>query len=126
MSRKHSLELNTYALDDKRNENPEKRKVSLYGLSKAIDPQTLATILDDYNNSFDNMLERGKKVGRELHRSHRTVQRNHVLFLLGVLSGLGEQYPDGWYDPRNEKAVETADKIRRMVEEGDLLCGPMV
>ncbi len=124
---KFDMIVNTYDPADRRGENPEERKVYLSSVARALrtDPAQVAALLDDYVNVFADHLELGRKVGREMHRSHRTLQRSEVLFLLGMLCGLAEQWPD-WTDPRNERAIEAANKVRELVEAGELYCGPMV
>ena len=122
---KYFVKMDVYEADDKKCENPQEMRVSMYNLSKVLQPENVAQILDDMNNTFDNTFKKGQELGRELHRSHRTVQRNHVMWALGILCGMAEQWPD-WVDPRNHTAIETSDRIRRLLEEGELPFGPMV
>ena len=87
----------------------------------AKDAETMAEVLEDYLNRFSD--PGGRAVGLKLATSHPTLQRSAVVWLLGVICGLGDQR---YTDPRNKTAIETAQKIRRMAQDGDLPVGPFV
>jgi hypothetical protein len=100
-------------------------EVGLMDLSRALDIESMAALIDNYNNSFENPLERGQKTGRELQKAHRTLQRNAVMWALGIVAGLGET-DITWTDARNRDAIFTAIKIREMMEAGALNCGAAI
>jgi hypothetical protein len=52
--------------------------------------------------------------------THRTLQRLAICFAFGIIAGLSEQEHT---DPRNETAIQTAKKIKAMIDKGELLFG---
>jgi hypothetical protein len=98
-------------------------EVSVHGLARAITPVQFAHMMEDYVNVMGDGYKRGRDVGENLTYSHRTLQRSAILFFLGAIVGLSEQEHT---DARNETAIETAQKIAQMVENGELPFGPFV
>lgn len=64
------------------------------------------------------LMQRNPDTGRE-EPSGETIS----IYALGLIIGLSEQQ---YSDARNETAIETAKKLARMVEEGDLPLGSYV
>lgn len=109
---KYELELTHYDYDEK--ETVSDGAVSIRDIARALDPETLAELLDDYVNNFSSGYKRGRKTGHALRSHHRTLQRSVITELIGVISGLSEQE---YTDPRNEKAIELAKKVKALYEE---------
>jgi len=85
--------------------------------------QDFARLLDDYLNAGGKQFPDGQRVGLELRKTHRTLQRQVVAFCLGIICGISEQE---YTDPRNETAIATAKKIFEMVSNGELPVGPFL
>lgn len=83
----------------------------------------MAESIDRFLNSFNNPSLTGIEVGKELRTTHRTLQRSAVAFALGILEGISEQERT---DARNEVAIQTAKKIKKMRDDGDLPLGSFI
>lgn len=83
----------------------------------------MAESIDRFLNNFNNPSHTGIEVGKELRTTHRTLQRSAVAFALGILEGISEQERT---DARNEVAIRTAKKIKKMREDGDLPLGSFI
>jgi hypothetical protein len=98
--------------------------------SETLSAHTLARSMtsDNFTSLFDNFLNlggkdfrEGKEIGLQLRFTHRTLQRLAICFALGIIAGLSEQE---YTDPRNETAIQTAQKIAQMLEAGEFPLGP--
>lgn len=107
-----------------KNEDVEIGMVSTSTLAQSMTPEDLANLLDDYlNRNGSWRVEAGRKVGEELRFTHRTLQRLAVGFALELLAGISEQERT---DPRNEVAIETAKKVKKMMDAGELPIGAYI
>lgn len=98
-------------------------QVSIYQIAKNMTLEQFASFMDDFCNSISIDTKSGVSVGKLLHSSHRTLQASVFRFCMGIIMGIGMQE---YTDPRNEIAVNTAKKIAKMVETGDLELGYMI
>lgn len=88
--------------------------VDTHAIARSLDPETFAALLDDYVNTFHSDFKRGEKTGKELRRSHRTLQRSVIVELVGIIAGISDQ---DFTDARNEGAIALAKKIKALYEE---------
>lgn len=109
--------------DYDKNETVEVGKVSTHLLARSLDTKLFSQILDDYLNVISWDFQSAVEVGKELRHTHRTLQRSAVLFALGILSGISEQE---YTDARNETAINTAKKIKQMLENDELPVGRFI
>lgn len=94
---------------------------SAYGVALGIpNIEYFAKFLDDYLNLGGKQFPEGHAVGLYLRQTHRTLQRQVIGFCLGVICGLSKQ---DYTDMRNAIAIETAKKIAKMRDDGDLDIG---
>ena len=77
-------------------------------------------LFDHFLNAGGKQYREGEQVGKNLRSTHRTLQRQAITFCLGLIAGLSEQQ---YTDPRNADAIETAKKIKTMLDNGELNCG---
>jgi hypothetical protein len=56
-------------------------------------------------------------VGLQLRFTHRTLQRLVICFVFGMIIGLSEQE---YTIARNETAIQTAKKVKVMIDQGEL------
>lgn len=101
-------------------EEPGGETISIYTLARSMTPENFTKLFDQYLNLGSKGFSEGKQVGLNLRFTHRTLQRLAICFALGLVIGLSEQK---YSDARNETAIETAKKLARMVEEGELPTG---
>ncbi len=99
--------------------NNEKIETTTSTIARNITSEDLANIIDDHLNGLYNQ-EAGMMVGVKLRNTHRTLQRLAVKFALDLLYGISQQ---DYTDARNQQAIETAKKIRQMVDNGELPIG---
>jgi len=88
--------------------------VGVHSLARSMDAEQFAQLLEDWVNNFSSRYKRGLKIGHELRRSHRTLQRSVIVELVGIIAGLSEQE---YTDLRNEHAIHLAKQIKRVYEE---------
>ena len=110
--------LTKYDYDKK--ERIETGNVGIYTLAGSMNSENMADVLDEYLNLGGKQFPEGKDVGLKLRNTHRTIQRSIVCFCLGVICGLSDQE---YTDARNETAIQTAKKIKTMVDSGELSTG---
>jgi hypothetical protein len=102
----------------------EPTKVSGDKIGRSIkSAEQFAAIVSANLNNFGNPFQKGKDIGVQLQRDHRTNQRSEVLWALGVLVGLADQE---YTDARNEEAIASAKKVRQLIEDGTLKFGLFV
>lgn len=117
-----TLQLRRYNYD--KNEMETIGQAELYDISKSAEEGHVAYILEGFlNRSSKHSIRSGEEIGRILKIAHRTLQRKIVGFCLGVLHGIADQE---YTDPRNADAINTAKKISKMMDNGDLPIGPYI
>ncbi len=94
--------------------------ISVYSVAKSLTMMNFTTLFDEYLNLGGKGYREGQLIGQNLRTTHRTLQRLAICFAFGIIVGLSEQQ---YTDPRNETAVETAAKIKRMIDTGELPFG---
>lgn len=107
-------------------EDAPEQEVHLGALARSLSIEQLAELLGDFVNTGGKGFRTGQDLGREMTNQHRTLQRLLVLLALGILAGFGETDLSIGTDPRNHDAIKTAQKVRAMIEDGDLGCGFLV
>jgi len=101
-------------------EEPGGETISIYALARSMTPENFTEFFDQYLNLGAKGFQEGRQIGMNLRTTHRTLQRLAICFALGLVIGLSEQQ---YSDSRNETAIETAKKLARMVENGELPTG---
>ena len=104
-------------------EEPGDETISIYALARSMSPENFTKLFDQYINLGSKGFSEGKQVGLNLRFTHRTLQRLAICFALGLVIGLSEQQ---YSDARNETAIETAKKLARLVENGELPFGSYI
>lgn len=99
-------------------------EVSTHALVRCVNTEQLAELLDDWVNIHTGF-QNGLKMGRIFQETHRTLQGQLVNLALGILVGLGETDPR-YTDPRNEFAIKAANKVKEMVESGEMPSQPFI
>ena len=122
MNTSHTIHLKAYNPDTSRNEETGE-SIDVYKLAKSITLENFAALLEDYLNLGGKGYREGREIGLQLRYTHRTLQRLVICFALGLIAGLSEQE---FTDPRNETAIQTAKKVVKLLEEGELPVGPYI
>jgi hypothetical protein len=118
------VELKSYNYDTKQVES--EGEVSLWLVSKNMKLEDLCYLLDEWINcNGSSGFRTGQRMGQKFQETHRTLQGLLVNWALGILVGLAEQDPR-FTDARNKTAVETAIKIKEMLERGELPLQPFI
>ena len=104
-------------------EEPGDKTISIYALARSMTPENFTKLYDQYLNLGSKGFSEGKQIGLNLRSTHRTLQRLAICFVFGLIVGLSEQQ---YSDARNETAIETAKKLARMVENGELPFGSYI
>ena len=94
--------------------------VSIYTVARSMTMDNFTKLFDEYLNLGGKQYAEGKIVGSKLRFTHRSLQRLAICFVLGIIAGLSDQE---YVDARNETAIETAKKIKQMIDEGELPFG---
>jgi hypothetical protein len=94
--------------------------ITAYHIAQSLNMVNFAALLDEFLNLGGKGFREGKLVGLQMRSTHRTLQRLVICFAFGLIVGLSEQE---YSDPRNETAIETAQKITKMFEDGELPLG---
>ena len=97
--------------------------ISTYQVAKSLTSENFAALLDEYLNLGGKDFREGKEIGLQLRFTHRTLQRLVICFAFGLICGLSEQE---YTDPRNETAIQTAQKVAQMLEEGEFPLGQYI
>ncbi len=98
-------------------------EVSVSEIARCISHEQFVYLFDNFLNYGMKDYREGYAVGRDLQHTHRSLQASAIRFALGVIVGLSEQE---YTDARNEVPVETAKKIAKMLESGELEKGWMI
>lgn len=121
MSNKDAGTIKLKVYDDESNRYVESgEEISTYQLVRALTLENFTKLFDDFLNLGGKQYAEGKEVGERLRFTHRTLQRSAVCFALGLIAGISQQEHT---DPRNEQAIETAQKIKEMLDAGDFPLG---
>jgi hypothetical protein len=94
--------------------------ISIYTVAKSMTLDNFTKLFDEFLNLGAKDYRSGKEVGLNLRTTHRSLQRLAICFAFGLIAGLSEQE---FTDPRNETAIQTAKKIKEMIEKGELSFG---
>ena len=94
--------------------------ISTYQIAKSLTTENFAALFDEYLNLGGKDFREGKLIGLHLRLTHRTLQRLVICFAFGLIAGLSEQ---DYTDPRNETAIQTAQKVVQMLAEGEFPLG---
>jgi hypothetical protein len=94
--------------------------ISIYTISKSITLDNFTKLFDEFLNLGGKGYREGQLVGQKLRFTHRSLQRLAICFVFGIIAGLSEQEHT---DPRNDTAIQTAKKIKVMIDEGELPVG---
>ena len=119
MNDRKTIKIKDWNLDCSRMEETGET-ISTYQVAKSMTLENFAAVLDDFLNLGGKDFREGKLVGFHMRTTHRTLQRLVICFAFGMIAGLSEQEHT---DPRNETAIQTAQKIVEMMEDGDLPLG---
>ena len=122
MNSKGTIRIKEYTSESGRyEENGE--TLSTHTLARSMTSENFTALFDDFLNLGGKDFREGKEIGLQLRSTHRTLQRLAICFATGIIVGLSEQE---YTDPRNETAIETAQKVAQMMEAGELPLGPYI
>lgn len=99
---------------------PTGESISIYTISKSMTLDNFTKLFDEFLNIGAKDFQDGKQVGLKLRFTHRSLQRLAICFAFGIIAGLSQQE---FTDPRNETAIQTAKKIKTMIDLGELPFG---
>lgn len=99
---------------------PTGESISIYTISKSMTLDNFSKFFDEFLNLGAKDFQDGKQVGLKLRFTHRSLQRLAICFAFGIIAGLSQQE---FTDPRNETAIQTAKKIKTMIDLGELPFG---
>ena len=122
MNTSHTIRLKAYNPDTSRNEQTGE-SIDVYSLAKSLTLENFTALLDDYLNLGGKGFREGRETGLQLRFTHRTLQRLAICFAFGLIAGLSEQE---FTDSRNETAIQTAKKVVKLLEDGELPVGPYI
>lgn len=94
--------------------------ISVYTISKSMTLDNFSKLFDEFLNLGGKGYREGQLVGQKLRFTHRSLQRLAICFAFGIIAGLSEQ---DHTDPRNDTAIQTAKKIKAMIDQGELPFG---
>jgi hypothetical protein len=94
--------------------------VSIYTVARSMTLDNFTKLFDEYLNLGGKQYAEGKIIGQKLRYTHRSLQRLAICFAFGIIAGLSEQE---YTDPRNETAIETAKKVKQLIDKGELPFG---
>ena len=94
-----------------------------YSLARSLTLDTFTHLFDAFINAGGKQYREGEYVGNQLRSIHRSLQRCVVAFCLGLIVGISDQQ---FTDPRNETAIQTAKKIKEMIDTDRLPLGPYI
>jgi len=95
-------------------------RINTYTVAKSLTLDNFTKLFDEFLNLGGKQYAEGKIIGQKLRYTHRSLQRLAICFAFGLIAGLSEQE---YTDARNETAVETAKKIKQMIDQGELPFG---
>lgn len=102
------------------NVEPTGETISIYTISKSMTLDNFTRFFDEFLNLGAKDFQDGKQVGLKLRFTHRSLQRLAICFAFGIIVGLSQQE---YTDPRNETAIQTARKVKEMIDQGELPFG---
>ena len=94
--------------------------VSIYTVARSMTLDNFTKLFDEYLNLGGKQYREGQIIGQKLRYTHRSLQRLAICFAFGIIAGLSEQE---YTDARNETAIETAKKVKQMIDQGELPFG---
>lgn len=94
--------------------------ISVYTIARSMTLHNFTKLFDEFLNLGGKQFREGCLVGQQLRYTHRSLQRLAICFSFGIIAGLSEQE---FTDPRNETAVETAKKVKQLIDQGELPFG---
>lgn len=98
----------------------------------AIDPEIqkkaneLAVAISKFVNSMSGGREKAKALGEAMLQDHRTLLQTKFLIAHAYLKGLATNYSDRYFDVRNQRACELADKMISALDAEDELYLPYI
>ena len=95
-------------------------RINTYTVAKSLTLDNFTKLFDEFLNLGGKQYAEGKIIGQKLCCTHRSLQRLAICFAFGIIAGLSEQE---YTDARNETAVQTAKKIKQMIDQGELPFG---
>ena len=98
-------------------------EIDLCHMTRCLSEEQMVYVLKTYVNTY-GFEEIAIRVGKQLGNIPNPLQRNIVIFCLGILRGLSGK--DISIDARNEVAITVAKKITRLHDEGKLHTESMV
>ena len=102
----------------------ENVELSISKIAKASNFRNVARFFDVFlNNMGRDGYRSGKESGSLLRTTHRTLQRSFICWCIGALGGIADQEHA---DARNIDALNSAKKISKMVESGDINMGAFI
>jgi hypothetical protein len=110
----------TIQIKDWNTNQPTGEQVSVFTVARYMTMENFTKLFDEFLNLGGKGYREGVQVGNNLRTTHRSLQRLAICFAFGIIAGISEQE---YTDPRNETAVETARKIKGMLEKGELPFG---
>ena len=119
MNNKGTIRIKEYNSESGRYEDTDET-LSTHILARSMTPENFTALFDDFLNLGGKDFREGKETGLQLRSTHRTLQRLAICFAFGIIAGLSEQE---YTDPRNETAIQTAQKIAQMLEADELPLG---
>ena len=119
MNKKTTIVLKEWNSESGRNEETGET-LSTYTLARSMTAENFTALFDDFLNLGGKDFREGKEIGLQLRFTHRTLQRLAICFAFGIIAGLSEQE---YTDARNETAIQTAKKIDKMLDDGELPLG---
>lgn len=99
---------------------PTGESISIYTISKSMTLDNFSKFFDEFLNLGAKDFQDGKQVGLKLRFTHRSLQRLAICFAFGIIVGLSQQE---FTDARNETAIQTAKKIKTMIDLSELPFG---
>ena len=119
MNSKTTIKIKEYNSESGRFDNTGET-LSTHTLARSMTSENFTALFDDFLNLGGKDFREGKEIGLQLRFTHRTLQRLAICFAFGIIVGLSEQEHT---DPRNESAIQTAQKVAQMLEGGELPLG---
>lgn len=98
-------------------------ELSIYAVARSMTLENFVKLFDEFLNLGGKGYREGQLVGKELRTTHRSLQRLAICFAFGIIVGLSEQQ---FTDPRNETAIESARKVKHLIEQGELPFGAYI
>ena len=94
--------------------------INVFTVARSMTMDNFTKLFDEYLNLGGKQYREGQIIGQKLRYTHRSLQRLAICFAFGIIAGLSEQE---YTDARNETAIETAKKVKQMIDQGELPFG---